>query len=69
MLEVIIDPEVGTILGHSVYTESDISPELVCCIINDVEMMDIDDDSDEDEDAVESALGGLYAYDLPLCKT
>ena len=41
MLEVIIDPEVGTILGHSVYTESDISPELVCCIINDVEMMDI----------------------------
>ena len=41
MLEVIIDPEVGTILRHSVYTESDISPELVCCIINDVEMMDI----------------------------
>ena len=41
MLEVIIDPEVGTILGHSVYTESDISPELVCCIINDVEIMDI----------------------------
>ena len=41
MLEVIIDPEVGTILGHSVYTESDISPELVHCIINDIEMIDI----------------------------
>ena len=40
-MEVIIDPEVGTILGHSVYTESDISPELVHCIINDIEMIDI----------------------------
>lgn len=40
-MEVIIDPEAGTILGHSAYTESDISPELVRRIISDVETMAI----------------------------
>ena len=40
-MEVIIDPEADTILGHSVYTKSDTSPELMHCIISDIETMDI----------------------------
>ena len=40
-LEIIIDREAGTILGHSAYTESDTSPELVRRIIEDVESMAI----------------------------
>ena len=40
-MEVIIDPEVGIILGHLAYTKSDISLELICHIISDVETMAI----------------------------